>query len=105
MPSYLAHFARDQVDHHLAPRIVAIEIEQTAHPPIQFFVGALRIVEFVGMNLVENPALVLADPAAVTPTFVVDRAGKYVVQLVVNDGVSSSTPDTVVINTVNSRPV
>jgi hypothetical protein len=48
---------------------------------------------------------VLADPAAVSPTFVVDRAGEYVVQLVVNDGVSSSTPDTVVISTVNSRPV
>ena len=48
---------------------------------------------------------VLADPTTVTPTFVADRPGAYVVQLIVNDGVVDSTPDTVVISTVNSRPV
>lgn len=35
----------------------------------------------------------------------IDKAGSYVIQLVVNDGIESSEPDTVVLNTKNIRPI
>jgi hypothetical protein len=47
----------------------------------------------------------LSDPAVVNPTFVVDKAGNYVVQLIVNDGFVNSAPSTVTISTTNSPPV
>ncbi len=47
----------------------------------------------------------LSNPSAVMPTFVVDRPGLYVAQLVVHDGSIASGPDTVTITTGNSRPV
>ncbi len=47
----------------------------------------------------------LSDPTAVDPTFVVDAAGTYVAELIVNDGQIDSPPDTVVITTANSAPV
>src|SRR5262249_1932908 len=43
----------------------------------------------------------LSDSSAVLPTFVADRPGSYVVQLIVNDGVNASIPDTIVIATRN----
>jgi RHS repeat-associated protein len=48
---------------------------------------------------------VLANPTSVHPTFTADRAGNYVVQLIVNDGFLSSQPSTVTISTINSVPV
>ena len=48
---------------------------------------------------------VLFDPFAVSPTFSIDRAGSYVVQLIVNDGTTDSAPDSVTVSTTNSRPV
>jgi hypothetical protein len=47
----------------------------------------------------------LSNPAAVHPTFNVDVAGTYVAQLIVNDGMVDSEPDTVIINWENSAPV
>jgi hypothetical protein len=47
----------------------------------------------------------ISDPTAIRPSFVVDLPGIYVVQLIVNDGILDSAPDTVVITTANSRPV
>jgi RHS repeat-associated protein len=47
----------------------------------------------------------LSDPSAVRPTFTVDRPGTYVLQLVVTDGAADSLPDTVQIDTQNSRPM
>ena len=47
----------------------------------------------------------LSDPAAVHPTFAVDASGTYVAQLIVNDGTLDSAPDTVTIDSLNSRPV
>ena len=47
----------------------------------------------------------LSDASVVRPSFVVDRAGHYVVQLIVNDGFADSTPATVRIDTENSPPV
>ena len=48
---------------------------------------------------------VLSDPTLVHPTFVADRRGIYMVQLIVNDGKTNSTPDTVAITTTNTLPV
>ncbi|MFZ5863148.1 MAG: CARDB domain-containing protein [Nitrospirota bacterium] len=50
-------------------------------------------------------AAVLSDPTAPSPSFVVDRSGTYVAQLIVNDGTVESAPDTVTLTTVNSAPV
>ncbi len=47
----------------------------------------------------------LDNPAAVMPTFTIDRPGSYVAQLIVNDGLVMSAADTVTISTVNSPPV
>jgi len=47
----------------------------------------------------------LSDPTAVKPTFIVDKPGVYIVQLIVNDGIVDSDPDTVRIDTTNSPPV
>ena len=58
--------------------------------------------------LVAKPAgsaAALSDPALVNPSFVPDALGTYVAQLVVGDGALESTPDTVVIETVNQPPV
>ncbi|NHA15432.1 PKD domain-containing protein [Thioalkalivibrio sp. XN279] len=59
-------------------------------------------------RLLERPTgsqATLSDPATVRPTFVIDLAGAYVAELVVNDGELDSTPDTVRIDTLNSAPV
>jgi len=50
-------------------------------------------------------AAALAGATNVKPTFVPDRDGSYVVQLIVKDGQLSSSPDTVEISTLNSAPV
>jgi hypothetical protein len=50
-------------------------------------------------------AAILTNPTSVSPTFTVDRAGDYVVQLIVNDGTANSVPDSVIINTSNVAPV
>jgi hypothetical protein len=47
----------------------------------------------------------LSNPNIVNPQFVVDKAGSYVVQLIVNDGIENSQPDTATISTVNSPPI
>jgi len=50
-------------------------------------------------------AAALSNAAAVLPTFVVDVAGSYTVQLIVNDGQVNSPPDTVIAATGNLPPV
>ncbi|HEV8395116.1 MAG TPA: PKD domain-containing protein [Vicinamibacterales bacterium] len=50
-------------------------------------------------------AAAVSDPTAVQPAFVLDRAGVYVAQLIVNDGTVSSAADTVTVTTLNSAPV
>ena len=47
----------------------------------------------------------LSNTGAVNPTFDVDKAGTYVVSLVVNDGTVNSAADTVTISTINVAPV
>ena len=60
-------------------------------------------------NLLSRPdgsAATLTDPTTATPRFTPSVAGQYVVELVVDDGTVSSTPDTVVITTrpANAAP-
>lgn len=50
-------------------------------------------------------AAALDDAASASPSFVVDRPGTYVAQLVVNDGQADSDADTVLVSTLNSAPV
>ncbi|MFA6054869.1 MAG: PKD domain-containing protein [Thermodesulfovibrionales bacterium] len=47
----------------------------------------------------------LSNSNSCYPSFVADKAGTYVVQLIVNDGKIDSAPSTVRISTENSRPV
>ncbi|NGX17041.1 PKD domain-containing protein [Wenzhouxiangella sp. XN24] len=59
-------------------------------------------------RLLERPAgsqAALSEATAVQPSFVVDLAGSYTAELVVDDGVLDSAPDTVRIDTLNSAPV
>lgn len=63
-------------------------------------------------QFVSRPAgssAVLSDANAESPTFIVDvpadAANPYVLQLVVNDGIADSAPDTVSVTTTNSPPV
>jgi RHS repeat-associated protein len=49
-------------------------------------------------------AAALSDQGSATPSFVADVAGTYVAQLIVNDGLVDSEPDTVVISTESSVP-
>jgi hypothetical protein len=51
-------------------------------------------------TLLTKPALslaVLLDPTSVSPTFILDLPGDYVVELIVNDGSEGSLPDSVTI--------
>ena len=48
---------------------------------------------------------VLAGANTAKPTFIADKPGNYIVQLIVNDGSRDSSPATVVISTQNSQPV
>lgn len=43
--------------------------------------------------------IALSDDTAVNPTFEVDVAGTYIVQLIINDGTEDSDPDTVTVST------
>jgi RHS repeat-associated protein len=59
-------------------------------------------------SLVSRPTgsiATLSNPTTINPSFVVDKSGKYVVQLVVNDGRVNSLPEQVTISTTNSPPV
>ncbi len=47
----------------------------------------------------DNSTAELSDPAAVSPTFVMDLPGDYVLQLIVNDGTVDSDTDTMVVTT------
>jgi RHS repeat-associated protein len=47
----------------------------------------------------------LSDPNAVLPTLTIDKAGRYVFSLIVDDGSTPSEPDACVVDTQNSAPV
>jgi fibro-slime domain-containing protein len=47
----------------------------------------------------------LIDSTKDTPQLIIDKAGDYVIQLVVNDGIEDSVADTVILNTRNVAPI
>ncbi|UJS17316.1 MAG: PKD domain-containing protein [Candidatus Jettenia sp.] len=53
----------------------------------------------------QNSSATLNNPTSASPTFTVDKAGTYVVKLIVNDGALNSDPDTVTISNINVAPV
>jgi len=53
----------------------------------------------------EGSTALLTDEATATPALGIDVVGTYVVQLIVNDGLLDSAPDTVVLDADNTRPV
>jgi len=61
--------------------------------------------EWSFVSVPAGSAASLSDASVVDPTFVLDFPGTYVVELIVNDGLVDSDPDTVTISTDNSDPV
>lgn len=57
------------------------------------------------MSIPSGSGATLTNPTTAKPTFLVDKAGQYVAQLIVNDGLASSAPATVMISTANTAPV
>ncbi|MEH6519213.1 MAG: PKD domain-containing protein [Halioglobus sp.] len=53
----------------------------------------------------DGSAATLSNSSAVNPTFSMDIAGDYGLQLIVNDGKEDSDPDLISVNTLNSAPV
>ena len=53
----------------------------------------------------EGSAAALTNPNAATPSFCPDKTGNYIVQLIVADPWTSSSPATVTISTTNSAPI
>lgn len=56
-------------------------------------------------NSPQNSHVVLDNAFIVNPSFVIDTAGDYIAQLVVNDGQADSPADAITISTTNSRPL
>jgi hypothetical protein len=84
------------------------------------FVGETVVLDGSGSNdadgnpltfswsLTQKPATslaVLMDETTVSPLIVIDEQGTYVIQLIVNDGIEDSLPDTVLLNVGNVRPI
>ena len=57
------------------------------------------------LSVPTGSAAVLTGAHTVSPTFVADKAGNYVAQLIVNDGIANSLPSTVTISTQPVKPV
>ena len=47
----------------------------------------------------------ISDDASVTPMISIDKAGVYIAQLIVSDGIDDSAPDSVIVTTANVRPI
>ena len=53
----------------------------------------------------QNSAATLNNPDTISPSLTLDKPGSYTAQLIVNDGQADSLPATVMLSTVNSKPV
>jgi len=72
--------------------------------------GDSLIYSWSFMSVPDGSGAALSDTSSIAPMFAVDLAGSYVVQLVVNDGTTDSSPATVTINAedpvnTNTQPV
>ena len=66
--------------------------------------GDLLSFEWSILSAPAGSTATLSNPAISNPTFTVDKAGSYTVQLRVRDGTGLSSTDAVTISTINSRP-
>jgi fibro-slime domain-containing protein len=57
------------------------------------------------LNQPDGSTASLSNADTMTPTLVTDQQGSYVVQLVVNDGLIDSDPDTVTVTSPNTTPI
>jgi len=67
--------------------------------------GNLLMYSWALVSKPPGSTAVLTNATSVTPTLVVDRAGIYILELIVNDGALSSAPDNVIVTTNNVAPV
>lgn len=67
--------------------------------------GDALIYAWVFTSRPAGSAASLSSASTVAPSFTADRAGSYVVQLVVNDGAASSAAASVSVSTINTAPV
>jgi hypothetical protein len=56
-------------------------------------------------NIPAGSTAILTGGTTTTPSFIIDKPGSYIVQLIVNDGKVDSNPSIVTISTQNSPPV
>lgn len=57
------------------------------------------------ISLPNGSGAILSDASVINPVFIIDRAGDYLLELVVNDGKVDSTPATIRVSTENSTPI
>ncbi len=57
------------------------------------------------MSAPTGSSATLSNPTSATLALTVDQSGNYTIALSISDGHVTSTPDTVVVSTINSRPV
>ena len=57
------------------------------------------------LSMPQGSTATLSSATLVNPTFLADKGGTYVVQLIVNDGTVNSQPSTVIITSQNSSPI
>ena len=70
--------------------------------------GSDGIDLFFQWTLVQKPdgsTAILSDPSSDRPVFFADKPGKYIIQLIVNDNISSSRPFLLEYETLNSKPI
>jgi len=88
--------------------------DQTAKIGVTVQLDGTRSTDFDGNRLTyvwsltsvpSGSAASLSSSSSPQPTFIVDKAGTYTAQLIVNDGIVSSAPSTVTITTSNSAPI
>jgi hypothetical protein len=61
--------------------------------------GDALIYQWTFSSAPAGSSVILSNPAGVNPSFQIDVAGDYVIQLIVNDGTEDSDPDTVTVTT------
>ena len=88
---------------------VQVQVRDNAGKPVTNYTGAVSVAlrsrsGWLIVDLLCGLA-VLTAAATVSPSFIADKAGTYIVQLVVNDGTVDSAADQAVVHVVsNQRP-